>query len=107
MRGWRPPITTVLFHRDVDPQPWYGREADDVLRHADRGGPVRIVRRRCRRALQRAQVDTLWLGAWSPVARADLIAACEAAGIAVVGPNAATVRRLVDFAAPRDPARLR
>ena len=27
-----PAITTVLIHRDADPQPWYGREADDVQR---------------------------------------------------------------------------
>ena len=41
-------------------------------------------------------MDTLWLGAWVPGARADLIAACEAAGIAVIGPDAETVRRLSD-----------
>ncbi len=87
-------ITTVLVHRDVDAQPWYGREADDVQRLATGAGPCReadIVD-----ALRRAQVDTLWLGAWVPGARADLIAACEAAGIAVIGPDAATVRRLSD-----------
>ena len=87
-------ITTVLVHRDVDAQPWYGREADDVQRVATGAGPCReadIVD-----ALRRAQVDTLWLGAWVPGARADLIAACEAAGIAVIGPDAATARRLSD-----------
>ena len=89
-----PAITTVLIHRDADPQPWYGREADDVQRLPGGAGPCRetdVVA-----ALQRAMVDTLWLGAWVPGARADLIAACEAAGIAVVGPDAATVRQLSD-----------
>ncbi len=29
--GDSPPITTVLFHRDLpDPTPWDGREADEV-----------------------------------------------------------------------------
>ena len=89
-----PAITTVLVHRDPDPQPWYGREADDVQRLPTEAGPcddADIVE-----ALRRAQVDTLWLGAWVPGSRADLIAACEAAGIAVIGPDAATVRRLSD-----------
>jgi acetyl/propionyl-CoA carboxylase alpha subunit/acetyl-CoA carboxylase carboxyltransferase component len=89
-----PAITTVLVHRDADAQPWYGREADDVQRLPTASGPcteVDIVD-----ALRRAQVDTLWLGAWVPGARADLIAGCESAGIAVVGPDAATVRLLSD-----------
>jgi acetyl/propionyl-CoA carboxylase alpha subunit len=84
-------ITTVLLHRDAEPQPWYGREADDVRRLATgTGAPAAadIVA-----ALQRAQVDTLWLGQ-SPCPRAELLAACAAAGIAVVGPDAAAVRRL-------------
>ena len=89
-----PAITTVLIHRDADAHPWYGREADDVQRLPTGVGPCReadIID-----ALQRAQVDTLWLGDWVPGARADLIAACEAAGIAVIGPDAATVRLLGD-----------
>jgi len=93
-----PPITTVLFHRDADPQPWYGREADDVRALAATTGDLSdedIVA-----CLQRGQVDTLWLGEWSPGSRADLVAACEAAGIAVVGPRAATVRRLADRRSP-------
>ena len=92
--GDEPPITTVLVHHDVEPQPWYGREADAVQEIVAEGEGVSdrdiVV------ALQRAQIDTLWLGDWTPGARADLIAACEAAGMAVVGPDAATVRRLMD-----------
>jgi acetyl/propionyl-CoA carboxylase alpha subunit/acetyl-CoA carboxylase carboxyltransferase component len=92
--GDAPPITTVLFHRDAEPQPWYGREADDV-QALDAAGED-IADADVVAALQRANIDTLWLGEWSPGARADLIAACESAGFAVVGPDAATVRRLAD-----------
>ncbi len=46
--------------------------------------------------LQQAHIDTLWLGSWSPTERANLIEACEVAGINVVGPNSATTRRLGD-----------
>ncbi|MBL0150717.1 MAG: hypothetical protein IPP87_19350, partial [Ideonella sp.] len=92
--GLAPPITTVLIHRDADLRPWYGREADEVQRLSTGAGPCTdtdVVA-----SLQRAQIDTLWLGAWVPGVRADLIAACEAAGIAVIGPDAATVRKLSD-----------
>ena len=89
-----PPITTVLIHRDADPQPWYGREADDV--QALPGGTARCTDVDVVACLRRARADTLWLGSWVPGTRADLIAACERAGIAVVGPDAATVRRLSD-----------
>jgi len=86
-----PPITTVLFHRDAGARPWYAREADEVQALEDAASEEAIVA-----SLQRARVDTVWLGAWAPGARADLIAACEAGGVAVVGPDSATVRRLAD-----------
>jgi len=86
------PITTVLFHRDPpDPTPWDGREADEVRSLSPADTDAEIVE-----ALQRAQIDTLWLGDWSPGARADLVEACAPAGIEVVGPDAATIRRLTD-----------
>jgi len=90
------PITTVLFHDEPDPHPWFGREADEV-----RPLCADVARRSiddvvvCLRA---ADVDTLWLGAWPDEERADLIEACAAAGIGVVGPDADTVRRLADLA---------
>ncbi len=89
-----PPITTVLFHDDPDPQPWFGREADEVRSLcddvADRTVGDVVA------CLTAAQIDTLWLGAWPIADRADLIAACGAAGIGVVGPDADTVRLLSD-----------
>jgi acetyl/propionyl-CoA carboxylase alpha subunit/acetyl-CoA carboxylase carboxyltransferase component len=87
-------ITTVLIQRGADAQPWYGREADDVQQLPD--GDGRCTEADIVAALQHAQADTLWLGAWTPGARAELIDACTAAGIAVIGPDAATVRKLSD-----------
>ena len=86
------PITTVLFHRDsLDPTPWDGREADEVRSLGSSPSNDEIIA-----SLRQADIDTLWLGGWSPTERADLIEACEAVGIEVVGPDSATVRRLAD-----------
>jgi acetyl/propionyl-CoA carboxylase alpha subunit/acetyl-CoA carboxylase carboxyltransferase component len=90
------PIASVLIHRDADAHPWYAREADDVQQLS--AGEQAVSDADLLACLQRAQVDTLWLGAWSPGVRADLIAACAAAGIGVVGPDFAAVRKLSDVA---------
>ena len=87
-------ITTVLLHDDLDPQPWFSREADEVRRLCEDTDPRSIDG--VVACLQEAQIDTLWLGDWPADERADLIAACEAGGVAVVGPDSATVRRLSD-----------
>ncbi len=92
--GDAPPITTVLFHDDPDPQPWYGREADEV--RALCGGVEQRSIDDVVECLRAADIDTLWLGAWPRDERADLIAACAAGDIGVVGPDADTVRRLAD-----------
>jgi acetyl/propionyl-CoA carboxylase alpha subunit/acetyl-CoA carboxylase carboxyltransferase component len=85
-------ITTVLFNRDPSgPTPWDGREADEVRSLAADASEEEVVA-----SLQQAQIDAVWLGAWSPAARADLIEACEACGITVIGPDSVTVRRLAD-----------
>jgi biotin carboxylase/acetyl-CoA carboxylase carboxyltransferase component/pyruvate/2-oxoglutarate dehydrogenase complex dihydrolipoamide acyltransferase (E2) component len=90
--GDAPPVTTVLIHRDPpDPAPWDGREADEVRSFAADASESEIVD-----LLQRAQIDTVWIGEWSPGPRADLVGACELGGIAVVGPDATTIRRLAD-----------
>ncbi len=90
--GDAPPITTVLFHSDPpDPAPWDGREADEVRSLAADVDDAQIVE-----ALQHAQIDTLWLGEWTPGDRADLVAACEGGGVSVVGPDSAVIRRLSD-----------
>ncbi|MCU0764668.1 MAG: hypothetical protein MUF32_01255 [Burkholderiaceae bacterium] len=93
--GGVPPITTVLFHGDAEAQPWYGREADDV--QSIGAGQPTVPVAEVIAALARAQVDTLWLGEWSPGPREGFLAACAHAGIAVVGPDAATLRRLAEL----------
>ena len=89
--GDAPLITTVLLHRNADSKPWYGREADQM-----RELPADVSNAEIIACLQQAHVDTLWLGEWCPTSRADLIEACEEGGIAVVGPDSSTVRRLSD-----------
>ncbi len=94
--GDAPTITTVLFHDEPDPQPWYGREADEVrplCENVEHRSIDDVVA-----CLLAADVDTLWLGSWPGDERADLIEACAAAEIGVVGPDADTVRRLSDTA---------
>ena len=95
--GDAPEITTVLLHSEpADPTPWDGREADEVRLVAADHTPEEFVA-----ALSQAQIDTLWLGTRVDGDRADVVAACEAAGMTVVGPDSATIRRL------GDPAELR
>ena len=84
-------ITTVLIHDDRQLRPWYGREADEVIQLTDlRDRSVdEIVG-----CLQRAQIDTLWLGPWSD--RTALLEACEQGGITIVGSGAAVARNLAN-----------
>ena len=90
--GDAPLITTVLFRSDPpDPAPWDGREADEVRTLAAESSEAEIVE-----ALRHCQIDTLWLGEWSPGERADLVEACERNGIGVVGPDSDMIRRLSD-----------
>jgi acetyl/propionyl-CoA carboxylase alpha subunit/acetyl-CoA carboxylase carboxyltransferase component len=87
------PITTVLFHDDRERQPWFGREADEAV-GLTIGAPTFVDD--VMAALQRAHVDTVWLGRWPAVDRAVLVDACESAGIGVVGPDAAAIRAIAD-----------
>ncbi|MFW2382363.1 MAG: biotin/lipoyl-containing protein, partial [Acidimicrobiales bacterium] len=90
--GDAPLITTVLLHGDSnEPNPWDGREADEVRTIDVHGSVPNLVR-----SLQQAQVDTVWLGPWGNADRADLVEACEDAEIVVVGPDSETIRRLGD-----------
>ncbi len=79
--GDAPLITTVLLHPEADPAPWYGREADEL-----RALPADPTEDDVVTCLRHANVDTLWLAdGW--VRRVELIDACAASGIAVVGPD--------------------
>jgi acetyl/propionyl-CoA carboxylase alpha subunit/acetyl-CoA carboxylase carboxyltransferase component len=85
-----PPITTVLFHDERHRRPWFGREADETV------GLTTTIVDDVMAALQRAQIDTVWLGRWPAIERAALVEACESAGIGVVGPSASTIRAIAD-----------
>jgi acetyl/propionyl-CoA carboxylase alpha subunit/acetyl-CoA carboxylase carboxyltransferase component len=86
-------ITTVLFHDDREGQPWFGREADETVGLPD-GAATHIDH--VMEALQRAQIDTVWLGRWPTQDRAAFVDACESAGIGVAGPDGAAVRAMAD-----------
>jgi acetyl/propionyl-CoA carboxylase alpha subunit/acetyl-CoA carboxylase carboxyltransferase component len=94
------PITTVLFHDQPDRQPWFGREADETVALATTTVDEVMA------ALQRAHVDTVWVGRWPSNDRVTLVEACESAGIGVVGPDAATIRAIADPARLDEAARL-
>ncbi|MEZ5097301.1 MAG: biotin carboxylase N-terminal domain-containing protein, partial [Nocardioides sp.] len=81
------PIASVVVHAEPE-RPWYAREADEVVGLPDRGLDTLT------QALVDAGIDTVWPGPWGDTPAADLVAACEAAGLAVVGPDSATLRRL-------------
>ncbi len=82
-------LATVVVHAETT-RPWYAREADEELALADRDLG------RLTDALTAAGIDLVWPGPWGDVAAADLVAACEAAGLAVVGPDSDTLRRLTE-----------
>ncbi len=84
-------ITTILIHRDRELRPWYGREADEVIQLAEsrKWSVDDIVGR-----LQRARIDTLWLGACPD--RTALLEACEQGGIGIVGSGADVARTVAD-----------
>ena len=82
-------VATVLVHAEPH-RPWYAREADEELAVADRGLETLT------KALVQAQIDTVWPGPWGDVPAADVVAACEAAGMRVVGPDSESLRRLTD-----------
>ena len=89
--GDAPRITTVVVHHDDDPRPWYGREADERRELSTGAGVTDVVT-----CLRQANVDTVWLGHLRDIPRVELVEACESAGIGVVGPDVATIRRLAD-----------
>lgn len=86
------PIVTVLVHSE--PTAWYAREADLSIRVGEevwREGNLDI--HRLVAVLRAAKVDAIHLG-WAEVDRAGVLEACEQAGICVVGPSAAIIRRV-------------
>ncbi len=90
-----PDITRVLVLTEPRERAWYAREADEtvVVEPAGAVGTQDIVT-----ALRTARADAVWIGVVPCQDQVALVRACEDAGIAVIGPDSATVRRLTDRA---------
>ena len=94
-------VTTVLVYWGSSP-PWYAREADAVL--AIPPGDAPLSGPELAAALVNAGIDGVWPGElhWSPPL-ADLVEASTAAGLTVVGPDAATIRQRAPRSRPPTP----
>ncbi len=93
------PVVAVVVHDEPSLPVWYAREADETIALPwDRVvTPDEVVA-----ALVAAGIDMAWVGRCPCAAeRASLIAACEAAGIGVVGPSSGTIARVLDPAGLR------
>ena len=110
MAGDQPPIRTIVLYTDPDADAWYVRQADEAvpLGTATFFDPADGTRRSryldeaaVMAALNRAEVDAVWVG-WGFLAEhASFAQACEEAGIVFVGPDSATIRRLGDKVAAK------
>jgi acetyl/propionyl-CoA carboxylase alpha subunit/acetyl-CoA carboxylase carboxyltransferase component len=108
--GDQPPIRTIVLYTDPDADAWYVRQADEAvpLGTATFFDPADGTRRSryldeaaVMAALNRAEVDAVWVG-WGFLAEhASFAQACEEAGIVFVGPDSATIRRLGDKVAAK------
>ena len=83
-------VTTVLVHGDAERQPWYAREADESLALGVDSCESLVA------GLRSAGIDMVWPGVWPGLALPALVAACEEAGLTVVGPSSATHAALAD-----------
>ena len=101
------PITTVLAHTDARPRPWYAREADEVVMlrpgassalavpdPAADAAP--FVATEVAATLAAAGCDAVWIGMVPCQDHPALVAACEHAGMTVIGPDSETIARLAD-----------
>jgi acetyl/propionyl-CoA carboxylase alpha subunit/acetyl-CoA carboxylase carboxyltransferase component len=103
--GGQAPITTVLVHPEPERDAWYAREADETaplgpeLYQANPDGHHvghRLAHDRVIELLHRHEADAVWLGRSVVTDLLDFTMKCEAAGLTVVGPSAATVRLIGD-----------
>ncbi len=99
-RGEWDPITSVVVTEQAAERAWFAREADELVTPAPGSpesqpghpiDPAVVVQQ-----VRAARIDTAWIGHTPCLDRAELVAQLEAAGIAVVGPSAALIRRLAD-----------
>ncbi len=86
-------MTRVLVLTEPRQRAWYAREADETVDVVHDGS---ITAGDVLAALRAARADAVWLGHVPCQDQVALVAACEEAGIAVIGPDSTTVRRLAD-----------
>ncbi len=86
-------ITRVAVLTEPRKRAWYAREADETVEVAHSGA---ITSDDVVASLRAARVDAVWIGQVPCQDQVALVAACEQAGIAVIGPDSATVGRLAD-----------
>ena len=88
-----PDVTRVLVLTEPLSVAWYAREADETV-EVEHEGPITTAD--VVAALGAARADAVWIGQVPCGDHVTLVSACEEAGIAVIGPSSATVRRLAD-----------
>ena len=93
------PVTSVIVLTEPRQLAWYAREADEsILVDGDigPGGTGQVTTEAVLTALREARIDVVWIGQVPCQDQLALVTACEEAGISVVGPDSATIRRLSD-----------
>ena len=87
------PVSTVMVLTEPRQRAWYAREADETVAVATDGS---VTEAGVVAALNRARVDAVWIGEVPGLEQLALVTACEEAGLTVIGPNSATIRRAAD-----------
>ncbi|MGA8046790.1 MAG: carboxyl transferase domain-containing protein [Dermatophilaceae bacterium] len=88
------PVTSISVLTEPRQRAWYAREADETVDVVVVDGMVSTDA--VLAALRAARIDAVWIGQVPCHDQLALVTACEEAGIAIVGPDSATVRRLAD-----------
>ena len=93
-------ITTIVVTEQSRDRAWYAREADEIITPPPTpagGDPYAgLSPEVVAEAVVGTGADTVWLGHTPCLDRASLVALLEQAGLTVVGPDAALIRRLAD-----------
>ena len=88
------PVTSVIVLTEPRQRAWYAREADETVDVPVVDGMVTTGA--VLAALREARIDAVWVGQVPCHDQLALVTACEEAGIAVVGPDSETIRRVCD-----------
>ncbi len=94
-KGDHPRMSTLVVHADGNAIPWYAREADVVMGLPEPDAEGVVAPERVADELSAQDVDLVWLGEvpWTSD-RLAVLAACERAGLTVIGPSHEVAARL-------------